>query len=99
MGKEVPELVTAVVIDEMGQHHIRLYDTNDLREAGNSFVKDWIEGKVFWENDDYYGHGCSASVPAFDPLFLMKNGMNEKDERFAKGVLIHTWWGDPSKDS
>ena len=86
-------MITVIAIAEGGEAHIRRYDTDDVRDARNRFVQDWIDGNVPWEWWEYHGPHCTVDTPAFTPEFLKEHGFDdEPSPEKTEGVTIYTWW-------
>lgn len=86
-------MITAIVIDQSGQSHIRRYDTSDPREARNRFVEEWMRGAVVWEYFEFFGPNCRVENPAFTPQFLRSHGFEDEPPPIVEqGVTIYTWF-------
>ena|SRR6266699_554093 len=86
-------MITAIVIDECGQVHIRRYDTDNPRDARNRFVNEWIAGGIVWEHFELYGPNCTVDNPAFTPAFLREHGYEDEPPPLVEqGVTVYQWF-------
>lgn len=86
-------MITAILMDQRGQSHIRRYQTDNPREARNKFVDEWIARTIVWEDFEFYGPNCSVENPAFTPDFLRQNGYEDEPAPVVEnGVTIYEWF-------
>jgi hypothetical protein len=88
---EKPPMITAIVVDGNGQPQIRRYETDNHRTARDSFVREWIDGGVVWEYEEFAGPNCTAKVPAFSPDFLRRTGFTDNAPKVVLNVFIYEW--------
>jgi hypothetical protein len=88
---EKPPMITAIVVDGNGQPQIKRYETDNHRTARDSFVREWIDGGMVWEYEEFAGPNCTAKVPAFSPDFLRRTGFTDEAPKVVLNVFIYEW--------
>jgi hypothetical protein len=92
---EVPSagMMTAILINEAAESHVRRYPVEDVRAARDCIMRDWIDGLIQWKHFEYYGKNCTVETPAFSPGFLQQHGYEDEPRPIVEdGVTIYTWF-------
>ena len=80
-------MITAVLINTTAESKILKFNTDSEEEALELLLKDWINGKIVWENDD-----CNLS---FSKNWLKDYGYeplsNIYSKEYENGVRLVEW--------
>jgi hypothetical protein len=92
---------SAIVIDMSCQEHIRRYQTDNVSQAHDWLIQEWVAGGVIWDSWELAGANCTAEVPAFSPEYLRFNCFNEGPRDVILNVTVFEWLcctGRPDSD-